>query len=209
MRAARTRTVKLRPKCRGDLPRTCLTGCRFSIMAEGMQRGLRTLGLVFGLLVATGAGAKPKPAPGSTTIVVELGPVNNRTEVKSQQILGMISTESRRRLSGLPNVRVVSHPEPGNRRDAPAVLVTPSIRELKVERQGKQAVYSARVEYMLYAMPDQAIAARIGGSASTSAPLRDARDRVRNAALHREVVEAAVARALERATPALNAAARL
>lgn len=152
--------------------------------------------------------AVPKPQ-----LLVKLGPLQNGTRVKSPTIERTILVESRRKLDELPGIEVLPSDASlsgyGHREDIPVVLVTTSIQKLSAVRDGDSIVYSANIEYLVHTMPDETIAARVAGSASTSASEQDAKSKTKSAELRREVVEAAVKSALRRASSALLAAARL
>jgi hypothetical protein len=146
-------------------------------------------------------------------VFVKLGDVRNGTSVKSPAIEKTILTQSRKNLDELPGIEVLPNDDEvvaaAEEQDIPVVMVTTSIQKLSASREGNSIVYSANIEYLVHSMPDQVIAARVAGSASTSASEKDAKDKAKSAALRREVVEAAVKSALARASAALIAAARL
>ena len=146
-------------------------------------------------------------------LLVKLAPVQNGTRVRSPAIERTILAESRKKLDELPGIDVLpsdtaESPRPEGE-DVPVVLVTTSIQKLSAVRDGDSIVYSANIEYLVHTMPDETIAARVAGSASTSATEQDAKNKFKSAELRREVVEAAVKSALKRASGALLAAARL
>jgi len=151
-------------------------------------------------------GAKPR-------LLVKLGSLSNGTRVKSAAVERQVLSESRKKLDELPGVDVLPGDGEGALRrlhdDVPVVMVTTSIQRLAAARDGNSVVYSAKVEYILHSMPDEAIAARVSGSASATATNREAQDQSKSAELRRAVIEAAIRSALRRAPPALNAAARL
>lgn len=162
------------------------------------------------LQALTPANAEPSAAPETQRIVVKLGGVHNGTRVKSPAIEREILAESRRKLTEMPGVEVLpSEGEAAKTADAPLVMITPSIQRLAASRDGDSIVYSASIEYILHTMPDEAIMARISGSASAAATEREAADRTATAVLRREVLAAAIQSALSRAPRALLAAARL
>lgn len=162
----------------------------------------------------------PKPEPSSARepearqILVKLGGVHNGTRVKSRAIEREILAESRKKLDEMPGVDVLpSEAPPGeavatSQGDAPVVMITTSIQKLAASRDGDSIVYSASIEYILHTMPDEAIMARISGSASAAATEHEAADKVATAVLRREVLAAAIQSALSRAPRALLAAAR-
>ncbi|MFZ5893770.1 MAG: HEAT repeat domain-containing protein [Myxococcota bacterium] len=153
---------------------------------------------------------EPKPSNGEEPrrIVVKLGGVHNGTRVKSPAVERDVLAESKKKLDELPGVAVVV--SEGQAVSEPAtVKVTPSIQKLAAAREGDSIVYSARVEYILQAMPEETILARLSGSASASATEEEAQDRVAIARLRRDVLNAAIQSALKGAPGALVAAARL
>jgi hypothetical protein len=162
-------------------------------------------------LVALAPKAEASAAPEAQRIRVKLGSVHNGTRVKSPAIEREILAESRKKLVEMPGVDVLSGEvqEAPRAGDAPLVMITPSIQKLAASRDGDSIVYSASIEYILHAMPDEAIMARISGSASAAATEKEAADKAATAVLRREVLAAAIQSALSRAPRALLAAARL
>lgn len=146
----------------------------------------------------------PKPK-----VLVKLGSMRNTSGVKSRRIETDLAQASRQKLNELPGVKVLVEGDDGAGKKTPVVMVTGSVEQLRAAREGKSIVYTAKVEYILHSMPEQAIAAKVSGSASAQASEQEASDQARSAQLRKEVLEAAVASALRRAPPALIAAARL
>jgi HEAT repeats len=146
-----------------------------------------------------------------TKVLVKFGIMKNGSGVKSSKIETQLADSSRRKLNLLPGVRVLALTDAGPQQpgDVPMVMVTGKISELKASREGSSIVYSASVEFVLHTMPEQSIAAKVSGRASTTASEQDANDSGKSAELRRSVLEAAIASALRRAPPALLAAARL
>lgn len=146
------------------------------------------------------------------TVFVKLAGIHNGTRVKSPAIERAVLMQSRRNLGELPGVEVLPNDDEvaaaAEKQDIPIVLVTTSIQKLTASREGGSVVYSANIEYLVHTMPDQTIAARVAGSASTTASEADAKDKAKSAELRLEVVGAAVRSALKRAPQALLAAAR-
>jgi len=146
-----------------------------------------------------------------TKVLVKIGIMKNGSGVKSQKFETELEDSSRRKLSELPGVKVLSVADeaPSKPSHVPMVMVTGNIQELKASREGDSIVYSALVEYVLHTMPEQAIAAKVSGRASATATEQDTSSSAQRAELRRSVLEAAIASALRRAPPALLAAARL
>jgi HEAT repeat protein len=154
------------------------------------------------------AQAQGQQAP-QPKVLVKLGMMKNISGVRSKRIESDLASASRRKLSELPGVKVLVEGDDGSGKKAPVVMVTGSVDQLKAAREGRAIVYSAKVEYLLHSMPEQAIAAKVSGSASAQASEQEARNQDQSAKLRSEVLEAAVASALGRSPPALIAAARL
>jgi hypothetical protein len=145
-------------------------------------------------------------------VLVKLGIMKNVSGVKSPRFETELADSSRRKLSELPGVKVLTLTDddaPAKPSKLPMVMVTGNIQELKASREGSSIVYSALVEYVLHTMPEQSIAAKVSGRASATASEQDVTSASKLAELRRSVLEAAIASALRRAPRALLAAARL
>jgi hypothetical protein len=146
-------------------------------------------------------------------LLVKLGSMKNRTQVKGPRIEAELESESRKKLDSLPGVHVLpgsSESSDGAQKNKlPVVMVTGQIQKLQASREGTDIVYSASVEYILHTMPDESIAAKVSGSASGTLTAEEAKDEARAAELRHQVLGAAIASALRRAPRALLAAARL
>lgn len=148
--------------------------------------------------------AAPKPK-----VLVKIGIMRNGSGVKSKRIESDLARASRQKLGELPGVKVLVEGDDGAGRKTPVVMVTGSVEQLVASREGSAIVYTAKVEYVVHTMPEQAIAAKVSGSASAQASEQEASDQTKSAQLRKDVLEAAIASALRRAPPALVAAARL
>jgi hypothetical protein len=69
--------------------------------------------------------------------------------------------------------------------------------------------YSAKDEYVLHRMPEQAIMGKVSGSASATASEAEVRDKRKRAELRQAVLDAAVASAVRRTPAALQAVVSL
>jgi len=120
---------------------------------------------------------------------------------------------SRKTLQSIPTVNVVGDSDDvmsvAKRRNLPAVMMTGSIRSLDAQGEGQSLYYTAKVEYVLHKMPEQAIAGKVSGSASARVTSVELSDPNRRNRLRDEVLFAAVESALRRAQPALLQAATL
>lgn len=144
-------------------------------------------------------------------VLVKLGRLHNGTEVKSDQALYAVSKASRSEFERLPGIALLNASEGAEQAAAayklPVVLVTGSIRELNATKDGGAVVYSAQVDYVVHRMPDKSIVATVTGKASARASEIEMKDRKRRDALRGEVLDAAVASAVQRSPRALMAAA--
>ena len=151
--------------------------------------------------------------PGSrpTKVLVQIGAMKNRTNVKSNGIEAELDQESRKKLDELPGIEVLTgdSKQESKKKKLPVVLVSGQIQKLRAEREGQDIVYTASVEYILHTMPDQSIAAKVSGNATASLSQEEAKDKQRSSELRRQVLAAAIASALRGAPRALLAAARL
>lgn len=144
-------------------------------------------------------------------VLVKLGKLHNGTNVSSSQALFAVKKASRSELDRLPGIAVLNASEDVEGAAAahrlPVVLLTGSIRQLDATKEGSEFVYSAAVDYVVHRMPDQSIVATVTGRAQARASEVEVRDRKRREALRLEVIDAAVASAIQRTPRALLAAA--
>jgi hypothetical protein len=145
-------------------------------------------------------------------VLIKLGVMRTATAGASS-VVPALTRASRNQLSQLPQVRVLDESEDAetvsNGRKLPLVLVTGRVQKLQVSRQGKDVTYSAKVEYVLHRMPEQAIMGKVSGSASATASEAEVRDKRKRAELRQAVLDAAVASAVRRTPAALQAVVSL
>jgi hypothetical protein len=146
-----------------------------------------------------------------TKVLVQIGAMKNRTNVKSSAIEAELDHESRKKLDELPGIEVLTGDsrQDSKKQKLPVVLVSGQIQKLRAVREGEDIVYSASVEYIVHTMPEQSIAAKVSGNATASLTQDEAKDQQRASELRRQVLAAAIASALRGAPRALLAAARL
>jgi hypothetical protein len=146
-----------------------------------------------------------------TKVLVQIGPMKNRTNVKSNGIEAELDHESRKKLDELPGIEVLTGDtqQDSKKKRLPVVLVSGQIQKLRAVREGQDIVYMASVEYIVHTMPEQSIAAKVSGNATASLSQEEAKDQARATELRRQVLAAAIASALRGAPRALLAAARL
>lgn len=141
-------------------------------------------------------------------VLVQMGSMKDRSSSGKQAVV-VLEHASRKTLQSIREVNVVSDSdnviEVAKRRNLPALMMTGSIRSLNAEGD----LYTAKVEYVLHRMPEQAIAGKVTGSASAKASPVELKDPRRRDKLRDEVLFAAVESALRRAQPALLQAATL
>ena len=156
-------------------------------------------------LEGSSAGSRPR-------VLIKVGPMKNGTSVRSTELVGALEQTSRLKLAELPGVEVVEPDSDVNKlakkKRLPAILLTGRIRTLNAERDGRHVVYSASVEYIVHRMPEQSLMGTVSGSASARASPEEARDKKRSADIRSQVLEAAVASAMRRASEAFSAAVR-
>lgn len=143
-------------------------------------------------------------------VLVKLGKIRDGTG-RAPKLLGELVQASRSRLDELPGVQVLGDDDDyeaaARKRKPPVVMVTGRLRRFGAEREGASVVYSARIEYVLHRMPEEAIAGTVSGSASAKASPEEQRDKARDQELRHAVLVAAVDSAIRRAPEALMHAA--
>lgn len=143
-------------------------------------------------------------------LLVKLGKLHNGSAVASSQALFAVGQASRAEFERLPGVALLNPSEDVENASAthklPVVLVTGSIRKLGATQEGQEFVYSAQVDYVVHRLPEQSIVATVTGKAEARASQWEVQDRKRREALRSEVLESAVASAVQRTPRALLAA---
>jgi len=146
-------------------------------------------------------------------VLVQVGSMKNRTSDRSPAAVLVLEHASRKTLQSIVAVNVIGDAkeamQQAKRRNLPAVMMTGSIRQLGAEGEGASVLYTAKVEYVLHRMPEQAIAGKVSGTARAKANSSDIKDRRRRQQLQNQVLFAAVESALRRAQPALLRVAQL
>ena len=148
------------------------------------------------------------------TVLVKLGNVSANKNAGSSKdkakLLGQFKRASKKKLRTLPGVKVMRDSEDAasKARKQPVVMVTGRLRRAEMSKEGNSVVYSAKVEYVMHRMPERAIASLVSGSAQGRASSAVARDEKKLAQLRREVLTAAVASAMRRASEAIRAAVK-
>lgn len=143
-------------------------------------------------------------------VLVKLGRIH--ASRRYRPLLDEVKRTSRTELSELPGVEVLDdsadYKAAARRRKPPVVMVTGRLRRLRASREGGDVIFSAKMEYILHRMPEEAIAGTVSGSASARASVAEARDRQRSAELKHAVLMGAIESAIRRAPAALLAAAQ-
>lgn len=146
---------------------------------------------------------------GSAEILIEIGPMSNGVS-GSKTLVWHFKQTSRSKLREIPGVEVlddgVDSKAQGSKRRLPVVKVSGKLRKLKRSKEGKDVVYSARVEFVVHKMPGNAIKGTVSGSARARTSARGAKNKRKLAQLRREAIAAAVSSALRRAPEAIRAA---
>ncbi len=144
-------------------------------------------------------------------VLVKLGKIRDGAGTRSRTVIGELVQASRARLDELPGVEVLGDDDDyeaaAKKRKPPVVMVTGRLKRFQASREGESVVYSARIEYVLHRMPEEAIAGTVSGSASAKASPAEVRDRQRVEELRHAVLVAAVDSAIRRAPEALMHAA--
>jgi hypothetical protein len=146
-------------------------------------------------------------------VLVQVGSMKNRTADVSKQAVVILEHASRKALQSILAVNVIGDStdvmQVAKRRRLPAVMMTGSIHTLDAQPDGSSMRYTAKVEYVLHRMPEQAIAGKVSGTASAKTSSVELKDQRRREELRDQVLFAAVESALRRAQPALLEVAQL
>ncbi len=139
-------------------------------------------------------------------VLIKLGKVRNATQVRSEKATEAVTRAARSELDKLDGVALLNPSEDprelAEEGALPVVLLTGKIRKMQADRDGSATIYSAEVEYIVHRMPEQAIVGKISGRASARADRSDRNARVR---ARSQVLESAVARAMQSAPRAILA----
>lgn len=145
-------------------------------------------------------------------VLVQLGHIGSRDTLDTRKpLLVTMKHQSRRKLESLPGVMVLLDSEdPGSEakaRRVPLVMVTGILHELEQSRHGSLVVYSASVEFVVHAMPEQQIVGMVHGSAKAKISVEESKNPKRADVLERKVLAAAIDSAMQQASGAIKAAA--
>lgn len=149
--------------------------------------------------------AERKQKADRPTMLVTLGKISNGSGVRSASVVKQLSAASREQFGKLPGV--VLDGESTKAKKLPEVLVSGRLATLSRATEGSQVVMTAKVEFIVHAMPGRTIRGKISGSATARAAASEVKGKRALAQFRREVLAAAVESAMRRAPEALAAAA--
>jgi hypothetical protein len=159
-----------------------------------------------------GSSGAPGAAATKTKFLVSVGKIENKSGVSAATLTPALKASTRSRVAQVPGVELLDEgADPGaaaRSRNLPAFTLDASLTQLS-KRQGSDGVgYSARVEYLIRKMPDQALKGTMAGAAAAVADASQVRGPTELGQLQLEALAAAVDAALKGATPAFEAATR-
>jgi len=144
-------------------------------------------------------------------VLVKLSGVRSLDSGSSAEALGAAAQASRAALRKIPGVALL-HPtedaeQAGRDHQLPVVVLMGSLQGLLSETQGEKYVVSARVEFVVQAIPEHSIRSVLSGRASISSSAASSGNAKGKATVQEAAVGAAVDSALGRSEEALLAAA--
>ncbi|MCC6556466.1 MAG: HEAT repeat domain-containing protein [Polyangiaceae bacterium] len=152
-----------------------------------------------------------KKAPSAKVkFLVSLGKFENRSGVKDTAIGGLLKDETRAKVAQVPGIELLAEgadlAATAKSRKLPAFTLDGSVTQLAKGQSGADVTYSAKVEYLIRKMPEQALKGSMSGAAKALADARQVRGPSELLQLQRDALAGAVESALKGASPALEAA---
>lgn len=149
---------------------------------------------------------------GKAKYLVALGSIENKSGVGAPQITSLLKSSARSRVAQVAGVEVVDEGSDagalGKRRGLPAFALDGKLTQLAKSQEGSEVGYSARVEFVVRKVPEQALKGTIRGNAKALVSAGPGASATALAQLQIDAVSAAVDSALRGATPVLEAAAK-
>jgi hypothetical protein len=144
--------------------------------------------------------------------LLALGQVQNRSHANAPAITTALQRSAREQLAQIPGVELLADGADlraqASSRKLPVLAVDGSLTRLDKGVSGREITYSARVEFLIRRMPDQALKGSVSGAAQALADARALTSERALAELQTDAVAAAVESAMRGAPTALEAAAR-
>lgn len=144
--------------------------------------------------------------------VVQVGNVRNRSAVTQKEVTSLFRKTMVAQMSQVPGALVVGTEDAGNKeaktRKLPLFAFDGSLTKLARSESGSDVEYSAKVEFVLRQMPDQALRGTVSGAAKASAAASSVKTSKEISQLQSDAIEAAVRSAFKNAPTALEAAAK-
>ncbi len=144
--------------------------------------------------------------------LVSLGKIENRSGVSGASIATALKATTRTKIAQVPGVELLDEGADlaavSKSRKLPAFTLDGSLTQL-AKKEGNNAVsYSARVEYLIRKMPEQALKGTMSGAAQALADNKEIRGQTQLTQLQMDALAGAVESAMKGASPALEAALR-
>ena len=144
--------------------------------------------------------------------LVALGSLENKSGVSGAQVTSMLKSSARSRVAQIANVEMVA--EGGDAgalsksRGLPAFALDGKLTHLSKTEEGREVGYTAKVEFVVRKVPEQALKGTIRGNAKALVTAGPSASATELAKLQIEAVTAAVDSALRGASPVLEAGAK-
>jgi len=143
--------------------------------------------------------------------LVQLGKLQNKTDLTSNNVNSAFRKAARDRISSLPGVELLGDSDDlaaeGSSRGLPAMILDGNLTKLQKTTSGGDVGYSAHVDFMVRKVPDQSLKATVGGDAKALADAHSVGDSELSI-LQADAVTAATQSALKGAPTAIEAAAK-
>jgi hypothetical protein len=144
--------------------------------------------------------------------LIALGRLENKSGVSGSEIASALKSGTRSKMAQVPGIEVVADgtdiSAASKSRGLPAFTVDGSLMQLAKKQSSDGVGYSARVEYLIRKMPEQALKGTMSGNAQALADAKQVRGQTELAQLQIDAVSAAIDSALKGVSPTLEAASR-
>jgi hypothetical protein len=161
--------------------------------------------------LASAGSTNSKPAT-KPKFLVSLGKIENKTAIKDGTIVTTLRQNTRQKMAQVPGIEVLADgadaSSEGKSRGLPAFTLDGTVVKLAKKQSATDVTFSARVEYLIRKMPDQALKGTMSGAAEAAADVRMVKGQNEMSQLQVDAVAAAVDSAMRGATPALEAAGK-
>ncbi len=153
-----------------------------------------------------------KASSPTTKFLVQIGRLQNKSGTNTAAVSDAFKSTARERLGSLPGIELLADSaDPSaesKKRQLPAIVLDGNLMKLAKAKDGGDVGYSARVEFVIRKLPDQALKGSVAGDAKALAAAGAVRGERENSQLQVDAVTAATQSALKGAPKAIEAAAK-